>query len=119
MTTRLETMRYLIDKHHAAYAAHLTDVLLGIEATSISRLNLWERTVREHPALLESQPDSRAFMASPTYGDGGMAAAVGLRSMAYGQAAYDGAARGNGRRIVPSCDARDLRSATSSCYGNR
>ena len=80
MTTRLETMRYLIDKHHAAYAAYLTDALLGIEATSISRLNLWERTVREHPALLESQPDSRAFMASPTYGDGGMAAAVRLRS---------------------------------------
>ena len=82
MTTRLETMRYLIDKHHAAYAAHLTDALLGIEATSIARLNLWERTVREHPALLENQPDSRAFMASPTYGDGGMAAAVRLRSMA-------------------------------------
>lgn len=76
-----ESMRYLIDKHHAAYAAHLTDALLGIEATSIARLNLWERTVREHPALLESQPDSRAFMASPTYGDGGMAAAVRLRSV--------------------------------------
>ena len=82
MDKRLETMRYLINRHHAAYAAHLTDALLGIEATSIARLNLWERTVREHPALLESQPDSRAFMASPTYGDGGMAAAVRLRSMA-------------------------------------
>ena len=81
MTTRLETMRYLINRHHAAYAAHLTDALLGIEATSIARLNLWERTVREHPALLESQPDSRAFMASPAYGDGGMAAAVRLRSV--------------------------------------
>ena len=81
MDKRLETMRYLIDKHHAAYAAHLTDALLGIEATSIARLNLWERTVREHPALLESQPDSRAFMVSPTYGDGGMAAAVRLRSV--------------------------------------
>lgn len=80
MDKRLETMRYLINRHHAAYAAHLTDALLGIEATSIARLNLWERTVREHPALLESQPDSRAFMASPTYGDGGMAAAARLRS---------------------------------------
>ncbi len=80
MTKRLETMRHLIDRHHAAYAAHLADALLGIEAMSIARLNLWERTVREHPALLESQPDSRAFMASPTYGDGGMAAAVRLRS---------------------------------------
>ena len=80
MDKRLETMRYLINRHHAAYAAHLTDALLGIEATSIARLNLWERTVREHPALLGGQPAARAFLAAPTYGGGGMAPAARLRS---------------------------------------
>lgn len=78
MDTRLTTMRYLIEKHHSVYAEYLTDALLGIEATSIARLALWEHAVRDHPESMDGQ--SRAFMDSPSYGDGGMAAAVRLRS---------------------------------------
>lgn len=79
MTKRLDLMRYLIGRHRALYADHLADALLGIEAVSMSRLAMWEDLMRAggDPA---SSPMSRDFMAHPSYGDGGMAAAVRLNS---------------------------------------
>ena len=81
MHKRLDLMRFLIEKHAASYQAHLADALLGIEAVSIARLGGWEAEMRR--ALADGRPLSTAsegFLAHPTYGDGGMAAAVRLRS---------------------------------------
>lgn len=81
MHKRLDLMRFLIEKHAASYQAHLADALLGTEAISIARLGGWEAEMRR--ALADGRPLSTAsedFLAHPTYGDGGMAAAVRLRS---------------------------------------
>ena len=81
MDKRLTLLRYLIDKHSAAFHAHLADALLGIEATAVARLAGWEdemrRALSENGAMTER---SAAFLQSPSYGDGGMAAAVRLAS---------------------------------------
>lgn len=74
MTKRLDLMRFLIAKHRDLYAAHIADAILGVEAISMSRLAMWESLMRGDTAA------SQAFMTHPTYGDGGMAAAVRLRS---------------------------------------
>lgn len=83
MDKRLELMRFIIGKHLESYRAHVADALCGIEAVSIERLNRWERAVHRHPNLAsgpDAEPSAADFMAHPTYGDGGMAAAVRLRS---------------------------------------
>jgi hypothetical protein len=59
---------------------HLCDAILGVETISMQRLELWENTVRTHPELLAKKTLSGSFMQEPSYGDGGMAAAVRLRS---------------------------------------
>ena len=74
MTKRLDLMRFLIVKHRDLYAAHIADAILGVEAISMSRLTMWESLMRGDATA------SQAFMTHPTYGDGGMAAAVRLRS---------------------------------------
>ena len=74
MTKRLDLMRFLITKHRDLYAAHIADAILGVEAISMSRLTMWESLMRGDTTA------SQAFMTHPTYGDGGMAAAVRLRS---------------------------------------
>ena len=74
MAKRLDLMRFLIAKHHGLYAGHLADAVLGVEAISMRRLAMWESLMRGDAEA------SKAFMAHPTYGDGGMAAAVRLRS---------------------------------------
>lgn len=74
MTKRLDLMRFLITKHRDLYAAHIADAILGVEAISMSRLTMWESLMRGDATT------SQAFMTHPTYGDGGMAAAVRLRS---------------------------------------
>lgn len=74
MAKRLDLMRFLIAKHHGLYAGHLADAVLGVEAISMRRLAMWESLMRGDAEA------SGAFMAHPTYGDGGMAAAVRLRS---------------------------------------
>lgn len=74
MTKRLDLMRFLIAKHRDLYAAHIADAILGVEAISMSRLTMWESLMRGDTTA------SQAFMLHPTYGDGGMAAAVRLRS---------------------------------------
>lgn len=83
MDKRLELMRFIIGKHQESYRAHVADALCGIEAISIDRLNRWERAVRQCQDLAsgpDAEPGTADFMAHPTYGDGGMAAAVRLRS---------------------------------------
>lgn len=74
MTKRLDLMRFLITKHRDLYAAHIADAILGVEAISMSHLTMWESLMRGDTTA------SQAFMTHPTYGDGGMAAAVRLRS---------------------------------------
>lgn len=74
MTKRLDLMRFLINKHHDLYAAHIADAILGVEAISMERLSMWESL------MCEDKIASQDFMRHPTYGDGGMAAAVRLRS---------------------------------------
>ena len=74
MTKRLDLMRFLIAKHRDLYAAHIADAILGVEAISMSRLAMWESLMRGDTTA------SQAFMTHPTYGDGGMAAAVRLQS---------------------------------------
>lgn len=74
MTKRLDLMRFLIAKHRDLYAAHIADAILGVEAISMSRLTMWESL------MCGDTTASQAFMLHPTYGDGGMAAAVRLRS---------------------------------------
>lgn len=81
MDKRLSLMRFLIEKHLPSYQAHLTDALLGLEAVSIQRLSGWEGEMQ--CALQNGQPLSETsmdFLAHPSYGDGGMAAAVRIRS---------------------------------------
>ncbi|WP_147794380.1 glycosyltransferase family A protein [Cellulomonas sp. Y8] len=67
MTRRLALFRGLVDKHRAAYVAHLADVLVALEATAVRRLGDWEALVAADPALP---------LVEPTFGDGGMAAHV-------------------------------------------
>lgn len=74
MTKRLDLMSFLINKHHDLYTAHVADAVLGVEAISMERLAMWESLMREDKSA------SQDFMLHPTYGDGGMAAAVRLRS---------------------------------------
>lgn len=80
MDKRLNLMRYLIEKHRESYVDHLTDAITGIEAISMERLTRWELAVKDCPELLDVNPAAVAFMTHPTYGDGGMAAAVRIRS---------------------------------------
>ncbi len=72
MSKRMELMRYIIGRHKKAYCANMIDALLGIEQTSMERLSMWEQEILNY-GMSEV---SKAFMESPTYGDGGMAAAV-------------------------------------------
>jgi len=67
MTTRLERFRDIITAHRAAYADHLLEALIALEATSIQRLDQWERLLTQLPD--EPEP-------APRFGDGGMAASV-------------------------------------------
>ena len=81
MSKRLTLMRYLIQKHKQSYHAHIEDAILGIETNSMSRLNGWEEeicnTLEKKQMLSQTAKD---FIESPSYGDGGMAAAVRIVS---------------------------------------
>lgn len=81
MEKRLELMRYIIEKHLNIYKEHVTDAILGIEAISISRLYGWENEMIHSKLIDGSFNDlSSEFIESPSYGDGGMAAAVRIVS---------------------------------------
>ncbi len=81
MEKRLEIMRYLIEKHITIYKEHIADALLGVEAISIARLYGWESEMIHAKLMDKSLNDlSNGFIESPSYGDGGMAAAVRIAS---------------------------------------
>lgn len=81
MDKRLELMRYLIKKHKKSYSINMTDVLLDIEAISISRLFGWENEIINSIAYDHKLSDSADhFIKNPSYGDGGMASAVRIVS---------------------------------------
>ena len=81
MDKRLDLMRFIIGKHLESYRNHVADAVLGVEATSMARLFGWEaeilHTVRGNQELSKVSDE---FMQHPTYGDGGMAAAVRIVS---------------------------------------
>jgi glycosyltransferase involved in cell wall biosynthesis len=67
MEERLVLFGEIIRRHRPAYEANLEAALLGLEETSIRRLAAWERMVSDDPD---------AELPEPSFGDGGMAAAV-------------------------------------------
>lgn len=81
MNKRQELMRFIIEKHKNSYQAHMTEVILGLEAISDARLYGWETEIicslEQNQRLSES---SYKFIQNPTYGDGGMASAVRIIS---------------------------------------
>lgn len=81
MTKRLELMGFIIEKHIHSYREHIADALLGIESVSMSRLYGWESEILcTLGADRGLGRESAEFMKHPTYGDGGMAAAVRIVS---------------------------------------
>lgn len=82
MEKRLDIMRYMIEKHRGIYREHITEAILGVEAISIARLYGWESEMIHSKLMDKSLNDlSDEFIASPSYGDGGMAAAVRIASV--------------------------------------
>ena len=81
MEKRLGLMRYIVEKHITIYKEHITDAILDIEAISMSRLYGWESEMI-HSKLTDKSfsNSSNEFMESPSYGAGGMAAAVRIVS---------------------------------------
>ena len=81
MSKRLELMRFIIRKHNQSYQAYVEEAILGIETISMFRLDGWENeicnTLKEKQILSQASKD---FIKSPSYGDGGMAAAVRIVS---------------------------------------
>ena len=77
MEKRLELMRTIMEKHRQSYRDHMTDVLLDMEALADARLLGWENEIL-HALKTGQAPSEQAerFLKNPSYGDGGMAAAV-------------------------------------------
>ena len=81
MEKRLELMQFLIEKHIGSYREHITDAVLGVEAVSMARLFGWEGEMLQGlSAGQELCGASTEFLQQPSYGDGGMAAAVRIAS---------------------------------------
>ena len=81
MEKRLELMRFLIEKHIGSYREHIADAVLGVEAVSMARLFGWEGEMLQGlSAGQELCGASAEFLQQPSYGDGGMAAAVRIAS---------------------------------------
>jgi len=80
MDKRLDLMKYLMEKHAKSYAEYMIDVMLDLEANSISRLYAWESEIKRQIFNPRLSDVSKNFMKSPSYGDGGMAAAVRIAS---------------------------------------
>lgn len=81
MNKRQEIMRYMIEKHKESYCKNITNALLDLEAIADARLAGWENemihSIKNKQKLSRS---SEEFIKSPSYGDGGMACAVRIRS---------------------------------------
>ena len=83
MSKRLELMGYIIEKHRNSYQEHLKETILGLESISMERLCGWEGQICCAMDRKEGlSPASEDFMKHPSYGDGGMAAAVRISSLA-------------------------------------
>lgn len=67
MTHRLDLMRTLISHHLTSYQSNVADAVCGVEATSMARLVALEDLTAQTP---------NAPTLEPSFGDGGMAAAV-------------------------------------------
>ena len=81
MESRLELMRYIMEKHRDSYRDHMMEAMLGIEAVSMGRLYAWEEEMTDSLKRQKKLSEvSRNFLKSPSYGDGGMAAAVRVAS---------------------------------------
>ncbi len=81
MSKRLELIRYMIRRHKKSYQKYMEEAFIGLEALSMARLNGWETEITH--VLSSKQNLSREsddFLMSPSYGDGGMAAAVRIMS---------------------------------------
>ena len=77
MTKRLDLMRLIMEKHIDSYRTHVMEAMLDMESTSMSRLYGWESEILQGMTLGRSlSRGSEEFLAQPSYGDGGMAAAV-------------------------------------------
>lgn len=77
MDKRLSLMRYIIEKHKSTYKNHVLEVILDLESISTSRLLGWENEIVQS---IEKNQDND-FIKHPSYGDGGMAAAVRIASI--------------------------------------
>ncbi|OOM15969.1 glycosyltransferase family 2 protein [Clostridium saccharobutylicum] len=81
MSKRLDLMHFIIEKHINSYREHVTEAILGIESTSISRLYGWESEILNTITIKHTLSKvSDDFIEHPSYGDGGMAAAVRIAS---------------------------------------
>lgn len=81
MEKRLDLMRFIIEKHLESYRNHVEDAVIGVESTSMTRLFGWEgEIIRSMRDTQELSKVSDEFIKHPTYGDGGMAAAVRIVS---------------------------------------
>lgn len=81
MTKRLELMRFMIKKHRISYQQYVEDAILGVEEISMSRLYAWESEIACSLSCGNSlSQESWNFIQRPSYGDGGMAAAVRIVS---------------------------------------
>ena len=81
MSKRLELMHFIIEKHKKSYREHVADAILGVEAVSISRLYGWENEIlHERKNGQKLSKEGEEFIRKPSYGDGGMAAAVRIAS---------------------------------------
>lgn len=77
MGRRLELMGYLLEKHKESYCEHMKETILGLESISMERLYGWEGQIcRALDGMEGLSQASEEFMRKPSYGDGGMAAAV-------------------------------------------
>lgn len=81
MQKRLELMKYIIEKHRRSYEKYVLEAIIGLEEISISRLYGWENEMLQQKKEGQNLSGlSKKFMKNPTYGDGGMAAAVRIAS---------------------------------------
>lgn len=81
MQKRLELMKYIIEKHRRSYEKYVLEAIIGLEEISISRLYGWENEMLQQKKERQNLSGlSKKFMKNPTYGDGGMAAAVRIAS---------------------------------------
>ena len=76
MERRRHALAHIIDRHRESYAEHLESTVLALDALAGDRLRMWEDAVQVHPELLQHSMRTRVFMDHPTFGDGGMEAAV-------------------------------------------